>query len=70
MAAARPRQADDILGMTRTCFRGFGKQTEFKVDLLLFCVAIYIIDIFNSTNLFLLNTAPVNALTKNRILNC
>ena len=45
MAAARPRQADDILGMTRTCFRGFGKQTEFKVDLLLFCVAIYIIDI-------------------------
>ena len=40
-----PRQADDILGMTRTCFRGFGKETDFKVDLLLFCVAIYIIDI-------------------------
>ena len=41
----RPRQADDILGMTWTCFRGFGKQTEFKVDLLLSCVVIYIIDI-------------------------
>ena len=65
----RPRQADDILGMTWTCFRGFGKRTEFKVDLLLFCVVIYIIDISILQKLFY-KTPPVYALTKNNILNC